>query len=73
MPGTVGCLPIALAAALCAAAQSGSQEPQTVASRVALAAVTDTRNRPLVDVGEDDFVILEGGASRVVLSVRPDD
>jgi hypothetical protein len=48
-------------------------EPQTGASRVALAAVTDPRNRPLVDVAADDFVIQEGGASREILSVRPAD
>ena len=48
-------------------------EGQTGASRVALAAVTDPRNRPLVDVGADDFVIEEGGASREILSVRPAD
>jgi hypothetical protein len=46
---------------------------QTGASRVALAAVTDPRNRPFIDVGEDDFIIQEGGVSREVLSVRPAD
>ncbi len=59
-----------------AAVGASSQSPaelQTGASRVALAAVTDPRNRPLVDVGADDFVIQEGGASREVLSVRPAD
>ena len=64
---------LALAAVQTVAAQPGSTEPQTGASRVALAAVTDARNRPLVDVGEDDFVIQEGGASREILSVRPSD
>ena len=73
MLGTVGRLALALAAALHAAAQPVSVGPQTGASRVALAAVTDARNRPLVDVGEDDFVIQEGGASREILSVRPSD
>jgi hypothetical protein len=48
-------------------------ELQTGASRVALAAVTDPRNRPLVDVGADDFVIQEAGTVREVLSVRPAD
>jgi hypothetical protein len=48
-------------------------EPQTGASRVALASVTDPRDRPLVDVGADDFVIQEAGIAREVLSVRPAD
>ena len=64
---------LTLAAGQTVAAQPGSAEPQTGASRVALASVTDARNRPLVDVGEDDFVIQEGGASREILSVRPSD
>src|SRR4030095_9919254 len=38
-----------------------------------LAAVADPPNRPLVDVGADDFVIQEAGADREVLSVRPAD
>jgi hypothetical protein len=46
---------------------------QTGASRIALASVTDPRNRPLVDVSADDFVIQEGGVAREVLSVRPAD
>jgi hypothetical protein len=63
---------LAALAALNAIAQS-PPELQTGASRVALAAVTDPRNRPLVDVGADDFVIQEAGATREVLSVRPAD
>ena len=56
-------------------ATSAAQPPdsQTGASRIALAAVTDPRNRPLVDVGADDFVIQEAGVTREVLSVRPAD
>ena len=56
-------------------ATSATQPPdsQTGASRIALAAVTDPRNRPLVDVGADDFVIQEAGVTREVLSVRPAD
>jgi hypothetical protein len=50
-----------------------SAASQTGASRVALAAVTDPRNRPLVDVSADDFVIQEAGTSREILSVRPAD
>jgi hypothetical protein len=46
---------------------------QTGASRIALASVTDPRNRPLVDVSADDFVIQEAGVAREVLSVRPAD
>jgi len=53
------------------AAQPADQ--QTGASRIALAAVTDPRNRPLVDVGADDFVIQEAGTPREILSVRPAD
>ena len=60
-------------AVLVAAALSGAPLAQTGASRVALASVTDPRNRPLVDVGADDFVIQEAGVAREVLSVRPAD
>lgn len=51
----------------------GAAQQQTGASRVALANVTDPRNRPLVDVSADDFVIQEAGAAREILSVRPAD
>ena len=50
-----------------------SADSQTGASRIALASVTDPRNRPLVDVSADDFVIQEAGIAREVLSVRPAD
>jgi hypothetical protein len=63
-------LVLALAAPL---AVSGTAESQTGASRVALATVSDSRNRPVVDVGPDDFIIQEGGVVREVLSVRPAD
>lgn len=43
---------------------------QIGASRFVLAAVTDPRGRPLVDVGPDDFVVQEGAAIREILSVR---
>jgi hypothetical protein len=72
MAGIVGLLAFVLAVIASAAAQ-GSPEPQTGASRVALATVTDPRNKPLVDVGADDFVIQEAGVSRDILSVRPAD
>jgi hypothetical protein len=45
-------------------------QPKTGASRLVLASATDPRGRALVDVGADDFVIQEGGATREVLSVR---
>lgn len=48
-------------------------DSQTGASRVALATVSDPRNKTIVDVSADDFVILEAGASREILSVRPAD
>jgi len=63
--------PFVLALAL--AASVDSPAPQTGTSRVALSIVTDARNRPLVDIGADDFVIQEAGAMREVLSVRPAD
>jgi hypothetical protein len=65
-------IPVVLALALTLAA-SDSLPPQTGASRVALATITDPRNRPLVDVGVDDFVIQEAGIAREVLSLRPAD
>src|SRR6185503_13637784 len=60
-----------LAAAFATTGQSADQ--QTGASRVALATVTDPRNRPVVDISADDFVIQEAGAAREVLSLRPAD
>jgi hypothetical protein len=65
-------LTLAFTVWLCSAVQ-GAADQQTAASRVALAVVTDQANRPLVDVGVDDFVIQEAGATREVLSVRPAD
>ena len=64
--------PFVLAVAV-AVASVDSPPPQTGASRVALAVVTDLRNRPLVDVSADDFVIQEGSTAREVLSLRPAD
>ena len=64
--------PFVLAAVL-ALASVDSPAPQTGASRVALATVTDPRNRPIVDISADDFVIQEAGAPREVLSLRPAD
>ena len=62
-------IPIALALAAALAASV----PQTGASRVALASLTDPRGKPLVDVSADDFVIQEAGTAREILSVRPAD
>jgi hypothetical protein len=73
MPNSVAALVLALAVTASTLAQSGSAEPQTGASRTALATVSDPRNRPIVDVSADDFVIQEGDASREILSVRPAD
>jgi hypothetical protein len=42
---------------------------QPAASRVVLASVSDGRNHPLTDLGPDDFLINENGASREVISV----
>ncbi len=47
-----------------------SASPQVGASRVALATVVDPRNRPIVDVEADDFVIHEGANAREILSVH---
>ncbi len=49
-----------------------TQQPsaQAVASRFALALVNDARGKPIVDIGDDDFVVQEGGIGRDVLSVR---
>jgi hypothetical protein len=55
-------IPVVLAGALAFA--------QTGASRTALAIVSDARNKAIVDVGADDFVIQEAGEAREVLSVR---
>ena len=55
------------------AATGTPAKQQTGASRVALATVLDPRNRALMDVGPDDFVIQESGTAREILSVRPAD
>jgi hypothetical protein len=41
-----------------------------VGSRIVLATVTDTGNRPLVELGPDDFVVEEAGHPRDVLSLH---
>jgi len=49
--------------------QAGSAPP-TAGSRTVLATVLDGRNRTIVDVGVDDFVVKEAGQAREVLDVR---
>lgn len=66
-------LVLTLAATLALHAAPDAAAPQTGASRIALATVSDPKNRPLMDVGPDDFVIQEAGTAREVLSVRPAD
>src|SRR5262245_35629198 len=50
---------------------AGQQQlQQTAAGRIVLASVVDGRNRPLVAVGPDDFVVTENGQARDVLDVH---
>jgi hypothetical protein len=61
-------IPVALAAVI---VLCGSPvHSQVGASRTALALVSDAKNRSIVDIGADDFVIQEAGQPREVLSVR---
>jgi len=55
---------VALGGTLSAAPQ------QTVDSRTALVTVSDPRNRVIVDLGPDDFVITERGQPREILDAR---
>jgi len=64
---------LTLLAFVAAATLQPPADSTTGANRFALAVVLDPRNRPIVDVGADDFVIQEAGVSREVLSVRPAD
>lgn len=63
----VDVLALILAVAASVTADVQSAEPQTGASRVALASITDPKDKPLVDVSADDFVmaraLLRVGAS----------
>jgi len=63
-------LVLAVAAAVAASSASPASPLQIGASRTTLATVTDPKNRPLLDVGPDDFVIQEDGTLREILSVR---
>src|SRR5262249_50465124 len=69
-PNAKSIMRFAVIPAILALALTLPPQPQTGASRLVLASATDPRGRALVDVGADDFVIQEGGATREVLSVR---
>jgi len=61
---------IGLSALLFALFTSLAHSQGTLVGRVLLAAVTDVRNRPIVDLDSDSFVVHENGEQREVLSVR---
>jgi hypothetical protein len=48
----------------------GTPPAQTGSSRVVLATVADKGNRPLVDLGPDDFIVREAGDAREIFAVR---
>ena len=61
---------IAIAAGVSAPlAASSETQLKTAASRVVLTAVTDAQDRPLIDLGPDDFAIAENGSEREIVSV----
>jgi hypothetical protein len=66
--------PVALACALAASAALGGHgtvvAAQTGSSRMVLATVADKSNRPLVDLGPDDFIVREAGDAREIFAVR---
>src|SRR5438034_736524 len=64
---------LSLPAALLAVLFSAPAPQQTAESRTALVTVSDARNRSIVDLGPDDFVITERGQSREILDARPAD
>lgn len=59
-----------IAAAVLAGWTPGRAPQQIAASRTALVTVSDARNRLIVDLGPDDFVITEGGQPREILDAR---
>src|SRR6476619_3528308 len=63
-------IPLVLAGIAAVAAVPSEHALQVGASRTALALVSDAKNRSIVDIGADDFVIQEAGQPREVLSVR---
>jgi hypothetical protein len=61
---------LAIAAGISAPlAASSEAQLKTAASRVVLAVVTDAQDRPLADLGPDDFAIAENGSEREIVSV----
>src|SRR2546430_9687465 len=61
---------LSLLVTLIAAAPGGAAGQQTADSRTALVTVADARNRFIVDLGPDDFVITERGQPREILDAR---
>src|SRR5436305_6036943 len=61
---------LSLPAALLAVLFSAPAPQQTAESRTALVTVSDARNRSIVDLGPDDFVITERGQTREILDAR---
>lgn len=73
MPAVRTTLTVVVGVALLTAGFSGpalAQQIQTVGGRTMLARVVDSRGRPQVDLGVDDFVVEEGGQERDVLDVH---
>jgi hypothetical protein len=62
---------VSMAGSIAVADQLGSAtRTQTIDTRVLLAMVTDTGNRPLVELEPDDFVVDENGEQRNILSLH---
>src|SRR2546425_11651988 len=61
---------LALLATLFAAVSATAERQQVADSRTALVTVSDARNRFIVDLGPDDFVITERGQAREILDAR---
>src|SRR5438034_961578 len=61
---------LSLLVTLIAAAPGAAAGQQTADSRTALVTVSDARNRAIVDLGPDDFVITERGQTREILDAR---
>jgi hypothetical protein len=61
---------VLLLALFAAGASAVKAQQQVASSRIVLATVTDTGNRPLVELGPDDFVVEEGARQRDVLSLH---
>jgi hypothetical protein len=61
---------LSLVAALLAALATTPERQQVAESRTALVTVADARNRVIVDLGPDDFVITESGQAREIIDAR---